>query len=144
MSFLWGWDGSVLRLGTCLYCSFSAQLVQGIASLGLAEGFGFLDDLFENLDALVVGLAVDRIGDTIFAAVGEAVAGRVGVGGRGAVNNFRNQGEGADGFGADTGGGQELFIGGGLVFGESPENFFEIFGFTEILGDHWVVFEIIV
>ena len=58
-----------------------------------AGKFGGVDGFFEAVDVLVVELAGDGVGESVFAAVGEAVRGRVAPAGRGVVDDLGDQGQ---------------------------------------------------
>ena len=65
--------------------------------------FCFSDDVFEGGDGLVVGGSLDGEGVAVLSAVGETEGGGVADRGRGVVEEFGDQGEASDGFGADAG-----------------------------------------
>lgn len=70
-----------------------AEPAEGFQACALAE-LGLMDSPAENSEALIIGLLVYRIGDAIFAPVGEAIAGRVAVAGSDPVDELGKQAQG--------------------------------------------------
>lgn len=89
----------------------------------------------QDVDGFVVRLPVYGVRETVLASVGEGETGRVADTGFGAVDELADQGQGAEGLGADPPYDQELLEGFGLLFVGREKDFLHVRG-IDVFDEH--------
>ena len=84
-----------------MFLTYTVKPAQCLVLLAQSES-GFFNSSGYQLDALVVGLAVHGVGDAVFAAVGEGVAGGVAVAGGNSVDELGDKAQRPQCLGTDA------------------------------------------